>query len=114
MLVVVRYEQRHAFSICLGECLYAHVQNADDITTIGYILPILGESDHSPATLQLKELFSFAEIADLPLQSLSLNEETEYETENPELLEQWTTELAGLTESLFSTLSTTEMVSRQY
>ena len=94
----------------MGECFYAHVQNADDTTTIGYMLPILGESDHSPAILQLKELFSFAEIADLPLQSLSLNDETEYETQTTKLLEQWTTELTGLTESLFSTLSTTEMV----
>ncbi|KAK3178085.1 hypothetical protein OEA41_000217 [Lepraria neglecta] len=59
---------------------------------------------------QLKELFSFAEIASLPLQSLSLSDEAEDDTDASELLEQWTTELTGLTESLFSTLSTTEMV----
>ena len=96
--------------LCIGQTVVrSHSKLTNVIISIGYILPVLGESDHSPSTLQLKELFSFAEIANLPLQSLSLSDETEDDTAS-ELLEQWTTELTGLTESLFSTLSTTEMV----
>lgn len=97
--------------LCLGQTVVRFRSMLTNvIISIGYILPILGESDHSPSTLQLRELFSFAEISNLPLQSLSLSDETKVDTDTSELLEQWTTELTGLTESLFSTLSTTEMV----
>lgn len=75
-----------------------------------HTLSILGEPDNSRSSLQLRELFSFSEISHLPLEGLSLQDDLDEIVGASDPLKYWSCELADLTECLFSTLSTTEMV----
>lgn len=72
-------------------------------------MSILGEPDNSRSSLQLRELFSFTEIAHLPLEGLPLQDDFDEIVGPSDQLEYWCRELADLIECLFTTLSTTEM-----
>lgn len=73
----------------------------------------MGESDHSATTLQLREIFSIPEISRLPLGKHYADEEGgEFQKEAPDV-QLCYEEIADLTECLFCTLSTTEMVMRE-
>ena len=76
----------------------------------GHTLSILGEADTSASILQLRELFSIPEISLLPLESPSFTESIDEALEESVSLDSCSGELAALVESLFWTLSTTEMV----
>ena len=81
-----------------------------DILNAGHTLSILGEADTSASILQLRELFSIPEISLLPLGSSSFTESLDEALEESISLDSCSGELAALVESLFCTLSTTEMV----
>lgn len=74
------------------------------------VLSSLGEPYNSTSTIQLRELFSFPGISRLPLRSIKFGEGPDEPLDGPASLDLWSRELAKLTEGLFSTLSTTEMV----
>lgn len=75
-----------------------------------HTLSVLGEPDNSRSSLQLRELFSFTELSHLPLEGLFLQDDLDGIFGASDQLKYWSWELADLTECLFSTLSTTEMV----
>ena len=75
-----------------------------------HTLSILGEPGDSRSSLQLRELFSFTEICHLPLEGLSLQDDFDEIDGESDQLKYWSREVAHLTECLFNTLSTTEMV----
>ena len=79
----------------------------------GHVCSILGEPDNSPPILQLREVFAFPEISVLPLDSLSLENDREDAREDIPSLEDWLTELAGLSECLFPPLSAIEIVMKE-
>ena len=78
-----------------------------------HVCSILGEPDNSPSVLQLRELFAFQEISDLPLDSLSLEIDREDAREGIPDLEVWLQALNGLIECLFPSLSAIEMVMKE-
>lgn len=73
-------------------------------------MSILGEPDDSISNLQLTKLFSFPELSHLTLEGLSLQDDLDEIVGASEQLKSWSWELADLTECLFNTLSTVEMV----
>ena len=75
-----------------------------------HTLSILGEPDSSTSSLQLRELFSFTELSHLSLEGLSLQDDLDGIVGASDQLKYCSSELADLTECLFSTLSTVEMV----
>ena len=75
-----------------------------------HTLSILGEPDSSTSSLQLRGLFSFIELCHLSLEGLSLQDDLDEVVGASDQLQYCFSELADLTECLFSTLSTTEMV----
>ena len=75
-----------------------------------HTLSVLGEPNNSRSSLQLRESFSFTELSHLPLEGLSLQDGLDEIVGPSDQLEYCFGELADLTECLFSTLSTTEMV----
>ena len=79
----------------------------------GHVCSILGEPDNSPPVLQLREVFAFPEISVLPLDSLSLGSDPEDAGEDIPSLDDWLTELAGLSECLYPPLSAIEMVMKE-
>lgn len=86
---------------------------ADIAVILRHVLSILGESDNSASTLQIRELFSFPEISLLPLGSLSFGEDPDEGLEETIRVNLWSREIAELTQCLFCTLSTAEMVLKE-
>lgn len=72
-------------------------------------MSFLGESDNSPSTLRLREIFSISEISLLPLGDPALDIDEELR-EGPAAVKFCYDEIADLIECLFGTPSTTEMV----
>lgn len=82
---------------------------ADSVPS-GHILSLVGEPDNSPSTLQLREIFAIPEISLLPLEGLPFEYDSDEVLDDHEKVESLLAEVANLTECLFCTLSTIEII----